>query len=79
MWEVRLPGTAVVRTTYFSATSPGVVRPLGPNNELVFNLTAPLTSTLTTTATTALDTAVVECGGESLTLSVAMISKFWII
>ena len=79
VWEVRVPGMPVVQTTYFSSASPGDVRQLGPNNELVFNLTAPLTSTLTTTATAALDGTVVECNGESLTLSVAMISRFWII
>ena len=70
-----MPGTAVVRTTYFSSASPGDVRSLGPNNELVFNLTAPLTSTLTTTATTALDGTRVECNGERLTIHVAMISR----
>ena len=75
MWEVRLPAEPVISTTYFSSTSPGVVRQLGPNNELVFNLTAPLTSTLTTTATAALDATVVECIGERLTIHVAMISK----
>ena len=79
MWEVRVSGMPVVRATYFSSASPGDVRSLGPNNELVFNLTAPLTSTLTTTATAALDGTVVECNVESLMLSVAMISRFWII
>ena len=74
-----MSGMPVVRATYFSSASPGDVRSLGPNNELVFNLTAPLTSTLTTTATAALDGTVVECNGESLMLSVAMISRFWII
>ena len=77
VWEIRL-ATSVVQTSYFPQDI-GVVRQLGPDNEFVFNLTAPLTSTLTTTATAALDATVVECVGESLTLSVAMISRFWII
>ena len=75
VWEVRLPAAPLVRTTYFSTTSPGDIRQLGPDNELVFNLTAPLTSSLTTTATAALDGTVVECIGERLTIHVAMISR----
>ena len=75
LWEIRVSGAPVFTTTYFSTTSPGDVRQLGPNNDLVFNLTAPLMSTLTTTATAALDGIVVECNVERLTIHVAIISR----